>query len=169
MKTVLHRKQFVDALAPQGHARYRRSPASTSTRANATDGVGPRPSPSVTDTHVRDHRSNGVLLHQSARALRARREACHPELIVAADTVPPSGSVWLQCAGAFRQRLSARTHFGSAASSRTAASRQRSEESWPRQAAGPSARRLVAEQHLHVTIVTASFIQGDESWIRFPF
>jgi hypothetical protein len=106
MKTVLHRNQFVDALAPQGHARYRRSPASTSTRASATDGVGLRPSPSVKDTHVRDHRSHGVLLPQSARAWRTRGEACRSDLIVATDTVPPSGSVWLQCAGASRRRAS---------------------------------------------------------------
>jgi hypothetical protein len=104
MKTVLHCNQFVDAQAPQGRARYRRSPASTSTQANATDGVGPRPSSSLKDIHVRDHRSHGALLHQSARAWRTPREACRSELIIAARTVPPSGSVWLQCAGAFRQR-----------------------------------------------------------------
>ena len=150
MKTVLRRNRFVDARAPYGRARYRRSPASTSTRANATDGVGPRPSSSPEDTHVRDHRSHGVLLHQSARAWRTRREACRPELIVATDTVPPSGPVWLQCAGAIRQRqrFSARTRFGFAASSRTAASRPHSEQSWHRQATGPSARRLVAEHLL---------------------
>ena len=103
MKTVLRRNLFVDARAPYGRARYRRSPASTSTRANAPDGVGPRPSSSLEDTNVRDHRSHGVLLHQSERAWRTRREACRPELIVATDRVPPSGLVWLQCAGATRQ------------------------------------------------------------------
>ena len=103
MRIIFRRNPFADVQAPHGLARDRRSPASTSTRANAADGVGPRPSPSREGTDVRDHCSSGAFPLQSARASRTLREACRPELTVATDAAPFNGSVWLPCAGTFRQ------------------------------------------------------------------
>ena len=141
MTIVFDFKQIVDAHVPYGRARSRRSPASTSTRTNAADGVGPRPSSSVGDTAVRDRGPNGVLPHQSERARRTSKEASRSELIVAAEYGAAQRTVWLQCAGAIRQdSLSAWTSFGFAASSRTSASSPHSDESWHRQAPGPSAQ-----------------------------
>src|SRR3954466_3191462 len=100
MRTGFRLNRFADVQAPHGLARDRRSPASTSTRANAADGVGPRSSPSLEGTQVQEHYSRGVFPHQSVRASRTRREACRPELTVATDATPFNGYVWLPCAGA---------------------------------------------------------------------
>jgi hypothetical protein len=141
LTTVLSVNQIVDAHRPYGHARSRRSPASTSTRTNAADAVGPRPSSSVEDTAVRDRARNGVLPHQSERVRRTSKEAYRSELIVAAEYGAAQRTVWLQSAGAVRQdSLSTWTSFGLAASARTSASSPPSEESWHRQAPGPSAQ-----------------------------
>jgi hypothetical protein len=146
MTIVLRGNRFADVHAPHGLARDRRSPASTSTRANAGDGVGLRPSPSPKDTRLRADSSHGVLPHQSARALRTRREACRPELTLATDTTPFNGSVWLPCAGTIPEgNASAHGPASGSAPTRTAASGPPAVGSRLRQATGPSARRLVAD------------------------
>jgi len=160
MSTGFRLNRFADVQAPPGLARDRRSPASTSTRANAADGLGPRPSPSLEGTQVQEHHSRGVLPHQSARASRTHREACRSELTVATDAAPPSGSVWLQCAVAIRQgNASAHGPASDSASARTAASRPHSEQSRLRQATGPSARRLVADPCSIGTTPPAALLQ----------
>jgi hypothetical protein len=152
---------FDHVKAPHGIARERRSPACTSTPANAADGVGPRPSPSPEDTQVQEHHSSGVLPRQSARASRTRREACRPELTVATDATPFNGSVWLPCAGAIPQgNASAHGPASDSASARTAASKPHSEGSWLRQATGPSARRLGAAIACIGTIPPTALLQG---------
>jgi hypothetical protein len=138
MRTVLRGNRFADVQAPRGLARDRRSPASTSTRANAGDGVGLRPSPSPEDTRMRADYSHGVLRHQSARALRTCREACRAELTVATDATPFNGSVWLACAGAIPQgNASAHGPASDSASARTAASKPHSEGSGSARRPGP--------------------------------
>ena len=131
---------IADACVPDGRARHRRSPASTPTRANATDGVGHRPSSSQQGTTVRDLRSQGVLPHQS-------EPACAPS---GTDAVRPdrrsriryravdrmAAMRWRSSRGAPRRTV----FFKCTTLSRTPATRSHAEESWQHQASRPSAR-----------------------------
>ena len=166
LTTVLSINQIVDAYGPYGPARSRRSPASTSTRTNAADGVGPRPSSSVEDTAVRAQAPNGVLPHQSERARRTSKEAYRSELIVATNTAPPSGSVWLQCAGAIRQRSASAHGLASDSARREQPPRGRLLKS-----PGYARHRAQCPAPGRRTTSTSRsspppFIQEDEPWIR---